>query len=250
VTAIRKKLAMIAGAPARSSPRSKYWGAAMDRIRLYLVDPNQLFREGLKRLLNDSDCAVVGEARTLGEADASCGVLADILVMDFEEDAAGAGAMRLEEVRARHPQLKIVILTADRSRDTLLRAISWSVDSYHLKDMSAEALICSFRHVMLGQQIFPTKLMLATEFASPFAAPKSEPTRAHDALSPRELQILRCLKSGMSNKAIARELNISEATVKVHLKALLRKVRVSNRTQAAVWALNHSQDEDPLAVAG
>jgi two-component system nitrate/nitrite response regulator NarL len=152
----------------------------------------------------------------------------------------------MQQIRAKHPHLKIVVLTADRSRDALMRAIDWSVDSYLLKDMSVEALVCSFQHVMLGQQIFPTRLMLSANFA----AASAEPVRAQDGLSPRELQILRCLTTGMSNKAIARELNISEATVKVHLKALLRKVRVSNRTQAAVWALNHGQPDDPLAAAG
>jgi two-component system nitrate/nitrite response regulator NarL len=217
----------------------------MDSIGLFLVDPNQLFREGLKHLLKGHACAIVGEARTLDEAEPALGPAAQVLVMDFGEEAPDLTAARLQQLRAKHPQLKTVVLTAERSRDALLRAIDWSVDSYLLKDMSVEALVCSFQHVMLGQQIFPTKLMLSASFAA-----AAEPVRTNDGLSPRELQILRCLTTGMSNKAIARELNISEATVKVHLKALLRKVRVSNRTQAAVWALNHAPQDDSVAAAG
>jgi two-component system nitrate/nitrite response regulator NarL len=218
----------------------------MDCIGLFLVDPNQLFREGLKHLLNGHACAVVGEARTLGEAEPVLGPPAQVLVMDFDEEALELAAVQLPQIRAKHPHLKIVVLTAERSRDALMRAIEWSVDSYLLKDMSVEALVCSFQHVMLGQQIFPTRLMLSAGFAGGSA----EPLRTQDGLSPREFQILRCLTTGMSNKAIARELSISEATVKVHLKALLRKVRVSNRTQAAVWALNHAPQDDSVAAAG
>jgi two-component system nitrate/nitrite response regulator NarL len=77
----------------------------------------------------------------------------------------------------------------------------------------------------------------------------SDAAGAARGLSPRELQILRALVNGRSNKAIARELSISEATVKVHLKALLRKVRVNNRTQAAVWALNQGLDHKTVASA-
>jgi two-component system nitrate/nitrite response regulator NarL len=204
-------------------------------INLFLVDPNQLFRDGLKRLLEERDCVVAGQASSLAaaaDALAAAGPV-DILVFDVatEEDC---GAV-LERIRFARPAAKAVVLTADSGRDVLVRAIGWSVDSYLTKDMSAEALVRSFELVMLGQQIFPTKLMMT---AMNDQAPAAAEPRGQGGLSPRELQILRALVSGHSNKMIARELNISEATVKVHLKALLRKVRVNNRTQAAVWALN------------
>jgi two-component system nitrate/nitrite response regulator NarL len=140
-----------------------------------------------------------------------------------------------------------VILTADRSRGSLMKAVGWSVDSYLFKDMSPDALARSFQLVMLGQQIFPTKLMLSMLGTPATGTAPSTPAAAPNGLSPREVQILRHLMNGHSNKAIARELSISEATVKVHLKALLRKVRVNNRTQAAVWALNNGFN-DQLAA--
>jgi two-component system nitrate/nitrite response regulator NarL len=155
-----------------------------------------------------------------------------MVVFDFlpEDDCAAA----IAALRHASPDMRLVVLTANTGRTALAKAIGWAVDSYLLKDMSAEALGRSFQLVMLGQQIFPTKLIMAMQDEADTA--QSE-LRSRSGLSPRELEILRALVDGKSNKAIARELGITEATVKVHLKALLRKVRVNNRTQAAIWAL-------------
>jgi two-component system, NarL family, nitrate/nitrite response regulator NarL len=221
----------------------------MGRIGLFLVDPNQLFREGLKRLLDGASHTIVGEARSLAEAvpllerEAAL----DILVLDLEGQPAEDVGAAVQSLRARRPGLKVVILTADRSRNSLMKAIGWSVDSYLFKDMSPDALARSFQLIMLGQQIFPTKLMLSMLGAPAEGPVPSAPAGSPSGLSPREVQILRHLMNGHSNKAIARELCISEATVKVHLKALLRKVRVNNRTQAAVWALNNGFNDQAAA---
>jgi two-component system nitrate/nitrite response regulator NarL len=207
----------------------------MGLLRLFLVDGSRLFRDGLRRLVEGQGCAVVGEAPSL---DAAAAMLdrsepADLVVFDIgaEEDCGDA----VERFRRAWPTTRLVVLSADIGRQTLGKAIGWGVDSYLSKDMTAQALSRAFELIMLGQQIFPTKLML--EMREQEAAVGSD-IRARTGLSPRELVILRALVDGKSNKAIARDLNITEATVKVHLKALLRKVRVSNRTQAAVWAMN------------
>jgi two-component system nitrate/nitrite response regulator NarL len=207
----------------------------MGLLRLFLVDGSRLFRDGLRRLVEGQGCAVVGEAPSL---DAAAAMLdrsepADLVVFDIgaEEDCGDA----VERFRRAWPTTRLVVLSADIGRRTLGKAIGWGVDSHLSKDMTAQALSRAFELIMLGQQIFPTKLML--EMREQEAAVGSD-IRARTGLSPRELVILRALVDGKSNKAIARDLNITEATVKVHLKALLRKVRVSNRTQAAVWAMN------------
>jgi two-component system nitrate/nitrite response regulator NarL len=221
----------------------------MGRIGLFLVDPNQLFREGLKRLLDGTSYVILGEARSLGEAvpllESQSAV--DLVVLDADGQAGDEIGHTIQALRSHRPGLKVVILTADRSRGSLQRAVGWSVDSYLFKDMSPDALARSFQLVMLGQQIFPTKLMLSMLGAPTTGQAPNTPAAAPNGLSPREVQILRHLMNGHSNKAIARELSISEATVKVHLKALLRKVRVNNRTQAAVWALNNGFN-DQLAA--
>jgi two-component system nitrate/nitrite response regulator NarL len=209
-----------------------------------LIDPSQLFREAIRRLLDRNFFAVVGEARSLAEAldQLALGQRIDLITFDIAGiEAAEPTAEQIDALRDRFPAVKLVVLTGNRSRDALARAIGWSIDSYLTKDMSPEALSRSLQLVMLGQQIIPTGLMsavLQSAETQRHAVADMIDGPAH-GLSAREMQILRFLMSGHSNKAIARELQISEATVKVHLKALLRKIRASNRTQAAVWALNN-----------
>jgi two-component system, NarL family, nitrate/nitrite response regulator NarL len=215
---------------------------------LFLIDPNQLFREGLKRLLHADQFHILGEAGSLTEASA---LLAgeqrpDLVVLEIENvDAEAAGAL-LRSLRDRVPAAKFVVLTTGCSRDSLSMAVNWSVDAYLLKDMSADTLTQSLHLVMLGQQIFPTGHMAPLLNAIPTGRrpPPDLREMSGKGLSPRETQILRHLANGCSNKMIARELNISEATVKVHLNALLRKVRAANRTQAAMWALNHGMTSE------
>jgi two-component system, NarL family, nitrate/nitrite response regulator NarL len=212
----------------------------MDRFSVFLIDPDRLFREGIKRILGDSAYETVGEARSIEEARQHLdhGGRVDLVAIDvgdWSADGLGEFFSALREQGTR-----VVVLTSDRSPAAISKAIGRSVDAYLLKDMSPEALTRSLQLVMLGQQIFPTRLMATLLQAEPAEAAAGESLGgAGKGLSPREVQILRHLMNGYSNKAIARALDISEATVKVHLKALLRKVRVSNRTQAAVWAMNN-----------
>jgi two-component system nitrate/nitrite response regulator NarL len=222
----------------------------MDRFSVFLIDPDRLFREGIKRILGDSAYETVGEARSIDEARQRFeqGTRVDLVAIDVADWSAGGlgeffGALREQGT-------KIVVLTSDRSPGAISKAIGRAVDAYLLKDMSPEALTRSLQLVMLGQQILPTGFMASLLQAETVEPVSEEPSKG---LSPREVQILRHLMNGYSNKAIARALDISEATVKVHLKALLRKVRVSNRTQAAVWAMNNGiagqSDETTAAVA-
>jgi two-component system nitrate/nitrite response regulator NarL len=219
-------------------------GGAMDHLRVFLVDPNQLFREGLKRLLDDEKYVVAGEAKSLDDALPS--ILAhrgiDLVVFDCEMPEASDPAGALRAIREALPAVRIVVLTNNATRSMLGRALGWGVDAYLLKDMSPEALTRSLQLAMMGQQVFPTRLTVALLGIDAPAAEK--PAAAPHGLSPRENQILRFLVNGASNKLIARELELSEATVKVHVKGLLRKVQASNRTQAAVWALNNGYADE------
>jgi two-component system, NarL family, nitrate/nitrite response regulator NarL len=213
----------------------------MSGFGLFLIDPNQLFREGLRRLLQADRFRILGEAGSLAEASALLAVelRPDLVVLETEQFEAGAAGAFVGSCRGRFPEAKIVVLTGECSRASLSLAVNWSVDAYLLKDMSPEALTQSLHLAMLGQQIFPTGQMAPLLNADLRRPPAEMRDVAARGLSPRETQILRHLANGCSNKMIARELNISEATVKVHLNALLRKVRAANRTQAAMWALNN-----------
>jgi two-component system nitrate/nitrite response regulator NarL len=220
----------------------------MDRLHVFLIDPNQLFREGLKRLLSDGNCIVVGEARSIREVNLALvsDRRIDLVATDFGDDTVAAKAT-LTAIRARHPGVKIVALADGNNPASLVRAMDWSLDAYLTRHMSADALVRAFALVMAGQQIFPAQVVVTTVSSEAEGALGGSQPGLH-YLSPRELEILRCLIDGLSNKAIARRLAISEATVKAHLRTVLRKTRVSNRTQAAVWALDHVQHEQLLAA--
>jgi two-component system nitrate/nitrite response regulator NarL len=116
------------------------------------------------------------------------------------------------------------------------------------KDISAEALQISLALVVLGEDIFTAPASLRGHGVSAIRSPSpaSAVGNLRAPLSGRETQILRCLQDGLPNKTIARDLDMAEATVKVHLKALLRKINVENRTQAAVWSMNNLQAQGDL----
>src|SRR5713226_2570208 len=217
----------------------------MQSIKILLVDAHQLSREGLRRLLGSETHDVIGVARSLDEAadQIAAGLGPDMLVYAFEESTSGDQRAIVDQLRAKFSGLKVVILANNVSLSLLSQAINAGVSACLLRDMSIEALSRSIELVMLGQQVFPTQaalMLIGNRGLGPShsgdgsSAAHSSRTRG---VSGREGEILRSLLSGHSNKQIARQLGISEATVKVHLKAVMRKINAQNRTQAAVWGL-------------
>jgi two-component system nitrate/nitrite response regulator NarL len=217
----------------------------MDRFSIFLTDPDQLVRTGLRRVLAEHACDFAGEARTLRDALVALGSRrVDLLLFDIDGAGESIGAP-LQPIRDRGT--RTVVLTANQSRTALTTAVSWGVDAYLLKEISPEALYRSLQLVMLGQQIFPAGLLMPAGLPPPETR---EPAGRGQGLSPREREILECLVDGQSNKEIAQALGIREATVKVHLKALLRKLKAHNRTQAAAWAQRNgfAQQGSPSAA--
>lgn len=217
-----------------------------------IVEDSRLFREGMKRLLAESPYDIQGEADCLEDAVATVqeGFLPSLLMLDFcENDVEDLDHIR--RLRASLANARIVVLTNDVSTSKLTKALELGCDAYLLKDMSPEALIQSLTLTMLGEKVFPTnlaQLLIEGRLGAAMnpAAPAARPSAA-SGLSEREMQILRCLVNGDPNKVIANRLKITEATVKVHLKGLLRKISVSNRTQAAIWAVERGIDKYPLS---
>jgi two-component system nitrate/nitrite response regulator NarL len=231
----------------------------MNTIQIVLVDPHQLSREGLKRLLHTDTSRVIGEAASLEDARAliANSTRPDVLVVALADSGSEDQSAVIERIRIDFSELKVVIISSSISRSLLAQALNAGVKACLLRDMSTEALTQSLQLVMLGQQVFPTRvtmMLLGNQAARDVAPPDgyggSELPARMRGLSAREAQILRYLLSGYSNKVIARALGISEATVKVHLKALLRKVNAQNRTQAAVWALANGFAEERASVGG
>jgi two-component system nitrate/nitrite response regulator NarL len=220
----------------------------MDPVNVFLIDANKLFREGMKRLFENSPFKVIGEAGSLREGVPTVEAASrpELILIDLATGGEDeVEAMRL--LRAEHPQIRVVILTGDLCTRRLSGALGAGADGYLMKDIACEALMQSLRLVMMGEKVFPTHLaaLLVSGRAEDMGA--EVPTR-RKGLSQRELQILHCLLNGNSNKMIANHLKITEATVKVHLKSLLRKINASNRTQAAIWAMNNGMGESAAAA--
>jgi two-component system, NarL family, nitrate/nitrite response regulator NarL len=210
-----------------------------------LIEANRLFREGLKHLLAGTRFEVGSEFNTFdlalaaGEAGATPELVISGQPVKDEAD--------LHAIREAFPTARIVVLADDLSVDVLRAAMGGGADGFLIKNVSPEALIQSLQLIMLGEKVFPTNL--ASMLLDMNAV---IPQHSIRGLSPREQEILQSLVTGASNKMIAIRLGITEATVKVHLKTLLRKIDVNNRTQAAIWAMNNgfSADGAPVPTRG
>jgi two-component system nitrate/nitrite response regulator NarL len=212
-------------------------------IDVVLVARNNLFRQGLSPLLDPSEFSVTREARdltTLGRL-LHEGFAPDLVVADLN-GCPEAAFESLRELRTAHPDLRIVVL-ADALSDMahLLRA---GADGYLVNELSAEAFSLSLLLVMKGEKVLPSAL--ASLLANDCTAGNGALINAQRNLTERERQILRCLLNAYSNSDIARALNISEGTVKVHLKNLMKKISASSRTQAALWARNNGIDSGQI----
>jgi two-component system, NarL family, nitrate/nitrite response regulator NarL len=205
----------------------------MTSSRTILIESNQLFRQGLKHLLADTRFAVDVEFGTMDQALATAETATTSGLVIMGQSAKEPGDLSL--LRDAYPDAHIVVLASDLSVDVLRDAMTCGVDGFLMKDVSPEALIQSLQLIMLGEKVFPTNL--AAMLLDMNSAPS--PVNSLRGLSPREQEILQALVTGASNKLIAIKLGITEATVKVHLKTLLRKIDVNNRTQAAIWAMNN-----------
>ena len=213
----------------------------MQTVDVLLIDGSTLFRQGMKQLLQPDAFRVSAEARSHGEAiqQIAAGLKVDLILIDVPDVESVKHSF--DALRQAAPAARLVHLTTGVDARRLRAALEAGADGYLTKDRSAEALTEALRLVMLGEKVFPSDL---ASLLTHSPAMGLAPTLTHRSLSQREEQILRCLVRGESNKQIAIRLGITEATVKVHLKSLLRKISCSNRTQAAIWAMNHGLNAD------
>ncbi|MFM2043199.1 MAG: hypothetical protein RLY86_1775 [Pseudomonadota bacterium] len=233
--------------------------AARPPTPIILIDSNTLSREGLRAIFGAGDFRVHAHAATLDEvlgAGPGSGAIGIILVDAAVLRNVGTD---LPQLRTLHPGAHVVLLTDQVEMRDMADAIQAGADGILMKDISVEALAQSMRLVLAGEKVFPTRLaslLVGGRLPAPMPDDRDRglsrgPGRGdRSGLSRREMQILRHLVTGESNKSIAGSLNITEATVKVHLKTLLRKINASNRTQAAIWALNHGMGGDGSGSEG
>lgn len=205
-------------------------------VRLLIVDDHEVVRKGLRVFLaNDRSIEIVGEAADGLDALELARVLEpDVVLMNLvmpRMDGITATTLLLAE----HPGTKVVILTSELQDERLVAAMRAGATGYLLKSTTAEELQQAIRAAALGKiQLAPEALAhLMQEIRT---APGSEPP-AEEPLTERETTTLRLLAQGFSNKEIAAQLQVSQQTVKSHVHNLLSKLRLSSRTQAALYAV-------------
>lgn len=223
-------------------------GSGVSHTEVLLIDRSRLFREGLRSIFATSEYPIEYEASSFEEAiELLKSAHPGLVLMNIDMGADLRGAMA--GLRSLVAPARIVVLTEVFRADRLAEALAAGADAYLLKDMSAEALQQSLRLVLLGEKVFPTDLanLLVNGRIMPNNGAANSPQAS--ILSERETQILVCLLNGDSNKSIANQLEIAEGTVKVHLKTMLKKIHARNRTQAAIWALNHGVGADLFVQA-
>jgi len=209
----------------------------MKTIPTCIVGGNTLFREGLKSLLARTEYRVVATCEQFAQLGASRPE-PQLFLMGGGSSGDNETAA-LCAVRARYPQSRIFVVTTTPSRGHFAKCLAAGMDAYLLADAPREVLLESLRLVVHGVHVFPS--MLVTGVLADESAPAAqEPGAAEESqrLSAREREILTLLVAGASNKTIGIRLHIEDSTVKVHLRRILKKIAVANRTQAAVWAAN------------
>jgi two-component system response regulator DegU len=210
----------------------------MEPVKIMIVDDHCMVREGLKQLLElDGDIKVIGEA---GDG-ISCLELMkelkpDVVLLDINMPLLN-GLMVLEKVREMKLNYKIIILTIHNEIEYLMRAVQHNVNGYVLKDSDSEILRKAIFTVYNGENYIQSELV-------PLMKEKIENKKSkisYDSmLTKREMEVLKLLTEGLFNKEIAYKLTISEKTVKNHVSNIFKKISVSDRTQAAVYAIKNN----------
>jgi DNA-binding NarL/FixJ family response regulator len=193
-----------------------------------LVDDHQMVRTGLATLLSSTDdLVVVGQAGDGAEAvEVAASTRPDVVLMDLSMPVMD-GIEATRRLVAADPDLRVVVLTSFSDRSRVSEALAAGAVGYQLKDAEPADLIAAVRtaaagHVPLDPRVAGVLL--------------PQPGRPEDAMSPRELEVLRLVAQGLANKQIGRRLGITERTVKAHLGRVFRELGVADRTSAALWA--------------
>ena len=199
-------------------------------IRVLVVDDHAMVRGGLVALLEAGGTVeVVGEAANGEEAVAVARECQpDVVLMDLSMPVMGGGEATREVLKVA-PEAKVVVLTSFSDRDQILRALDAGAVGYLLKDAEPDEIAKAVMAAARGESPLDPRAGRALLSARSSGSPL-------DALSEREREVLRLVVQGLPNKLIARELSISEKTVKTHLTNVFRTIGVTDRTQAALWA--------------
>jgi two-component system, NarL family, nitrate/nitrite response regulator NarL len=214
---------------------------AAQPIRVLVVDDHTLFRRGLISLLaGDARFQVVAEAGDANEAHQRAALTQpDVILLDNHMPGV-SGVDALAGFKALAPQARVLMLTVSEDERDLAAALRGGARGYLLKTMDSEMLASAIQRTMAGESVvspeMTSKLVNAFQSGQGTAGPPPAPdTDPIHSLSPREREILALIAKGASNKEVARDLSIAEATVKIHVQHILRKLNLNSRVQAAVY---------------
>ncbi|MBC9031372.1 response regulator transcription factor [Sphingomonas sp. JC676] len=220
-----------------------------DLMHVSILGKSEIIREGLRRILIDQGFVVdAAESNYCDFGQLDC----DVIIVDTHSLDDGLQSCR--ELRERYPNSRIVLMMDQYYIEDVAHAFaSGAVDGYLVKAISCAPLAGALRLIAMGEKVLPSEVAESLTHSIPQIMWSGRETGLTGLpLSNREIEILRCLLDGDPNKVISRRLGIADATVKVHIKAILRKLRVQNRTQAAIWAANRgltlSTATDPVQL--
>ena len=203
-------------------------------IKVLVADDHEVVRTGLSSLFDGSDIQIVSEASSGSEAvEETLKHQPDVVLLDIRmDDGGGLGA--LERIRSESPDTSVVMLSTYDNPTYVARSVALGAVDYVLKGSSRQAIISAIERVARGEEPSDDSVLAKVKGAM---SKRRDASDEDIPLTNRELQVLRHVALGLSNREIGRSLGISIETVKEHVQNILRKVDVTDRTQAAVWAV-------------
>ena len=214
-------------------------------IRVCLVDDQTLVRQGIRSLLAlDDGIEVVAEAADGKQAvELIPQVRPDVVLMDIDMPVMN-GKEALSQILSSQPDLAVMMLTVSEDGNDLTECMRIGARGYLLKNINVDFLLDSIRRAVDGDSVLSPEM--TAKLVARLRSPESNKQSTEiESLTPRERETLAWLAKGVSNKHIARGLDVAESTVKVHVQSILRKLNLSSRVQAAVYAVEHGLDKIP-----
>ncbi|MBL4942186.1 MAG: two-component system response regulator NarL [Colwellia sp.] len=208
----------------------------MSKAKILLVDDHPMLRKGVAQLISlEDNLTVIGEVGSGDEAITFAIEHApDLILLDLNMKGL-SGIETLSALKRAKVSAKVVIFSVSDNETDVLQALKFNADGYLLKDSEPEALIEKINQALTGEFVISEPL---TQILAKSLRPPTQ-TNMLQTLTQRELENLKLIASGNSNKEIARKLGITEATVKVHNKNLFKKLELKSRVEAAMWAVAH-----------
>ncbi|CNE89113.1 two-component system response regulator NarL [Yersinia mollaretii] len=209
-----------------------------DAATILLIDDHPMLRNGIKQLISMAPgLSVVGEACNGAEGIVLATHLdPDLIMLDLNMPGMN-GLETLDKLRQQPLSGRIVVFTVSNHQDDVISVLKHGADGYLLKDMDPEDLLVALYDAAAGQMVISDALM--SILASNLRENSTDAERDINTLTPREHDILKLIGKGLSNKSIAKKLLIADSTVKVHVKHLLKKMKLKSRVEAAVWVVQN-----------